>query len=121
MSDCLEIELPYPPTVNSYWRTNYKAGKTYISKKSKEFQSKVFIACMGYLLIKGKVRVEVDLYPPDRRKRDIDNPMKALLDALTKAKIIEDDSFIDQLKITRKEIVKQGKTVVRIFQLEGNE
>jgi crossover junction endodeoxyribonuclease RusA len=57
----------------------------------------------------GRLELSVMLYPPDRRRRDIDNVCKALLDSLTFAGLIEDDSLIDKLTIERGTVVKGGK------------
>jgi len=56
----------------------------------------------------------IDVYPPDKRKRDLDNICKNLLDSLQKAQIYPDDNQIDLLIIQRKEVVKGGKLHVSI-------
>lgn len=48
-----------------------------------------------------RVNVEVILYPPNNRF-DIDNPIKVLLDSLTRAKIWADDVQIDRLLVIKK-------------------
>ena len=62
----------------------------------------------------GRLRVEIEVYPPDRRKRDIDNVCKATLDALAKAGVYQDDSQIDVLLITRMGIVSGGCLEVKV-------
>jgi crossover junction endodeoxyribonuclease RusA len=42
----------------------------------------------------GTVEVGVVAYPPDKRRRDLDNILKCVNDALTHLKAIEDDSLI---------------------------
>jgi crossover junction endodeoxyribonuclease RusA len=64
--------------------------------------------------INCRLRVTIDAYPPDKRKRDLDNIQKALLDAIVAADVIEDDSLIDALSITRHEACEDGKVIVRI-------
>ena len=39
-------------------------------------------------------RIRMEIYWPDRRKRDIDGPVKVCLDALVKAGILVDDSHV---------------------------
>ena len=58
--------------------------------------------------------MDVVLYPPDKKRRDLDNHMKALLDAITHAGLWEDDEQIDQLQIYRGEIVKGGGARIEI-------
>ena len=53
--------------------------------------------------------------PPDRRRRDLDNILKALLDSIVHAGVIEDDSQIDEIQITRGDVVADGAVVVRIY------
>jgi crossover junction endodeoxyribonuclease RusA len=43
--------------------------------------------------------VEILLFPPDARRRDIDNYNKALFDALTHAGIWEDDSQVKRMLV----------------------
>ena len=74
-----EYELPYPPSVNHYWR---RVGRrTLISREGRAFRAKVCSAlrAVGVRPMLGPIEVQVELYPPDRRRRDIDNPMKSLL------------------------------------------
>lgn len=48
---------------------------------------------------KGKVEIIIYAYPPDDRRRDIDNVLKALLDALEKGGLYENDNQIRKLTI----------------------
>lgn len=48
-----------------------------------------------------RLYLAVDLFPPDRRQRDLDNAVKALLDGLTAVEIWLDDSLIDLLVLRR--------------------
>ena len=110
----LEVELPYPPSINHYWR---RVGpKTLISREGRQFRARVvaILAAMDLKPLTGELVVEVDVSPPDQRRRDIDNTQKALLDALQHGGAYRDDSQIVRLVITRCEPVEGGKTVVRI-------
>ena len=61
-----------------------------------------------------RLAVSIFAQPPDRRKRDLDNLPKAILDALVHADIIRDDSDIDRLLIERGEVTKDGVITVEI-------
>lgn len=62
----------------------------------------------------GRLCAKIELYPPDRRRRDIDNLLKPLLDALTHGGAIADDELFDELTITRQSVVSGGLVVVYI-------
>lgn len=61
----------------------------------------------------ARLSVTIYAYPPDRRKRDLDNILKCLLDSLEKAQVFVDDSQIDEL-IIRRVRPNDGKVVVNI-------
>jgi crossover junction endodeoxyribonuclease RusA len=63
--------------------------------------------------------VSLELIEPDRRRRDIDNVAKAVLDACGHAGIWEDDSQVSKLYIARAGIEKPGCVDVIIEQLGG--
>lgn len=54
--------------------------------------------------------------PPDRRARDLDNILKALLDALAHAGVYADDSEIDELHIYRLPARAPGTVFLTITQ-----
>lgn len=120
----IEIELPWPPSVNTYYRTTAIKGRgqiTLISKRGRQYRKDAIQCCKEQgvegINIDSRLAVEIDAYPPDRRKRDLDNIFKAILDSLTHANVWLDDEQIDDLRVVRKEKVKFGKAVVRIHEI----
>jgi Holliday junction resolvase RusA-like endonuclease len=108
-----EVELPYPPSINHYWR---RVGpRTLISREGRRFRQRVLaiLAALGVEPLLGRLAVQIEVFPPDSRRRDIDNVQKALLDALQHGGAYHDDSQIVQLSIEKREPVEGGKTVVR--------
>lgn len=96
------IDLPWPPTANTYWRRN--GGRYFISKRGqdyREFVSKVCYAYQGVFVAEDRLRVNIKAYPPDRRKRDLDNLFKSTLDSIQHAGLYVDDCQIDNLSIER--------------------
>ena len=110
----IALTLPYPPSVNHYWMTKGKAR--FICAAGKLFREQVAWIVRGKRLqsITGRLSVEVELSPPDNRKRDLDNALKALLDGLEHAGVYADDSHIDYLVISRQPVVKGGSCEVRV-------
>lgn len=108
------IELPWPPSVNHYWR---RQGNTYfVSAKGKAYRNELFYRCHAYKgLFKPTQRLSVviDAFPPDKRRRDLDNILKSLLDSLQYVGVYEDDSQIDSLAIKRNSS-RDGKIIVEI-------
>lgn len=98
----LEITLPFPPSVNTYWRslTIKGQGRVVISERGRIYR-KLIQDIPRLPKFTGLVKVEVECWMPDRRKRDLDNLFKAIGDSLTHAGVWEDDSQIDDLRIYR--------------------
>ncbi|MFO0915322.1 MAG: RusA family crossover junction endodeoxyribonuclease [Pirellulales bacterium] len=110
----LRLELPFPPSVNHYWR---RVGpRTLISRGGRAFRQAVcsILAAQGVRPMDGPLEIFIDLYPPDRRRRDADNANKALLDALAHGGAYFDDSQLVHIDIWKRYPVLGGKTVVRL-------
>ena len=106
------LSLPFPPSVNGYWRNIN--GRTLISAKGRAYKraiAKLVQWNHAAKKLQGRLTVEVILHPPDRRKRDIDNSMKALLDSMQVAGVYLDDSQIDKLVIERRDVEKGGVVI----------
>mgnify|MGYP001258758510 CR=1 FL=1 len=89
------IELPLMAcSVNKYYRS-WK-GRVLISKDGREFKKEVDLLLNNYEKIKGKIKLSLILYFKDKRKRDLDNYNKVLIDCL-KNKLFEDDDQIYKL------------------------
>jgi len=112
-----EFKLPYPPSINHYWRR--VGSRTLISREGRRFRRDVMaiLAAMSVKPLTGPLVVEVDVFPPDKRRRDIDNIVKSLLDALEHGGAYDDDSQIEKLTIQKRETVTGGRTLVKIREL----
>lgn len=105
------LELPYPPTVNTYWRN--VNGRMVMSKKGREYRALVARIFAGRCHpLAGRLSLSLEAYMPDKRIRDIDNLGKASIDALTHAGAWLDDEQIDELIIRRAGYADGGKLVV---------
>lgn len=109
------IRTPWPPSVNHYWSSS--GSKRYLSTAARSYRDAVWVAvrAAGFPRFGQRpVEVRVVAYPPDHRRRDIDNLLKAVLDALAHAKVYEDDSQIYTLRIERGPVVDGGALEVEV-------
>ena len=92
-------EFPWPPSVNHYWM--HIRGRAFIGKKGRMYRSEVAkqILIQGRHTFTGNLKVTVKMYPPDKRRRDIDNPIKCLLDSMQHGGLYEDDNQIKKLHL----------------------
>lgn len=107
--------LPYPPSVNHYWR--HVGGKTLVSREGRRYRSKVRSLLAGTSPLTGRLAVLVTLFPPDRRRRDLDNAMKGLLDSVGDAGAYLDDSQIDELHVFRGAVMDGGSARIEIREI----
>lgn len=110
----ISIELPWPPSINHYYRRN--GSRMFISIEGARYRVTTELTCLPYRnSFSKKERLSVTIYahPPDRRRRDLDNILKCLLDSLEKAQVFVDDSQIDEL-IVRRVRPNTGKVIVNI-------
>lgn len=114
------FELPWPPSVNGYWRTF--RSRQIISSRGREYR-KICIDILGGVdcTFAGPLRVEIDYHPPTLRKYDIDNFCKGVFDGITHAGLWEDDELVYILTLQKKEKIAGGKAIVRIAPLSITE
>lgn len=116
-----EFELPWPPSVNHYYR--HVGPRVLISRDGRRYREQVVARFKNDRVAKytGLVALDIELYPPDNRRRDVDNSLKCLLDTFTHAGLYGDDSQIQRLTITRREpMPPDGLAFVRINEWNGD-
>lgn len=95
-----DLTLPWPPSMNKYWRTFQ--GRMIISADGRSYRKAVADQVLIQRAAKNytcKLRVQIEAFRPDNRRRDLDNLLKAVLDGCTHAGVWEDDSNIVDLRI----------------------
>ena len=116
----LELHLPFPPTVNTYWRS--VPGKGVLISAGGRSYRKAVADCVlvqrGAKHLAKRLAVEIFAFPPDKRQRDLDNLTKGLLDSLTHAGVWGDDGQIDDLRIRRGFPTKGGLVRIEIREIE---
>lgn len=118
----IQLNLPYPPSVNHYY--GRIKNRVYIKPTGKAYRELICYTLWEGIGKDGKwdgipmhgdLMVEIIIYPPDKRKRDIDNIKKALFDALQHAGLYLDDNQIcDDHTIRINKVVKGGLIDFRI-------
>lgn len=114
----IAVDLPWPPTVNTYWRhiTIHGRARTVLSEGGRRFRQaalrRLFEHDKHHLRLPGPLSVSMRFYPPDRRKRDLDNLPKGVLDAMTHAGVWDDDSQIKRLELSMEDVDTTGLGLV---------
>lgn len=110
----LEVQLPFPPSVNHYWRMWH--GRMVISSKGRAYREAVAAILKPICIspMTGRLAVAIEAFPPDHRRRDLDNLLKAIGDSLQHGGAFLDDSQIVWLLIEKADLVPGGKIIVRI-------
>lgn len=114
----IKLELPYPPSINHYF--SYYQGRPVLSKDARSYRHQVrrIAIANGVKPLMGPLAVRIDIFPPDKRRRDIDNCFKSVLDALQHAGVFWDDSQIIVLHAVKYPAAQDGCVVVEIHEME---
>jgi len=103
----IQVKLPWPPAVNRLWRRrgNHIYKTTTAKKYQEEAAELIRQAAEGKRYApSARVRAEAIMFPPDRRKRDIDGPVKTLLDSIEESGVIVNDNQIKALVLEMRDI-----------------
>lgn len=102
----VEFSIPWPPTANNLFANSERGGR-HTAPKAKAFRKavgeNVLLQRVPRHQLSGRLRVTLMLQAPDRKAYDIDNRVKATLDALVANGVIADDSIIDELFVYRRQ------------------
>lgn len=123
--DTIQILMPWPPSVNGYWRSilrwkgRGRFKKPYpsqiLSEDAREYIELVYAAVynqsLGDLFEDRRVWVDMHFHP-NRNGCDIDNFTKGLWDAMSKAKVWKDDKQIIVANKRFRKPVKGGLVVM---------
>lgn len=111
----MTITLPYPPTINHYYVRTHFGGQA-VGKRGRQYRLAVAEIVQQERLepVLGRMAVMIAVHPPDNRKRDLDNVLKAALDALQAAGVYADDCAIDCIHVSRGQIKPGGELFVQV-------
>ena len=120
----MRLELPFPPSTNTAYAT--VRGRRVKTKRAREYAEHVQFLCSvnawcdtwiiktHELDVMPRLAVTIEAHPPDRRRRDLSNMEKLCVDAVF-GYLGMDDSLIDDLHLTRRELDRpDGKLVMTI-------
>ena len=98
MGEAISFELPWPPSVNRYYR--HVGPRVLISREGRRYRM-MCVSRLGGVFpkLEGKVKLTGEFYPPDARKRDLDNVLKCMIDSLVHAGLMRDDSQIKHIDV----------------------
>lgn len=114
------LKLPWPPTVNTYWR--HARGRHYISAKGTQYRKDIIQLIQQQNLdisTSARLKITITANQPDKRRRDLDNLQKSVFDSLVHAGFMADDEQIDDFRVRRGEQVKGGSLDIVITEMEG--
>ena len=103
----LMIQVPFPPSINHAWKHRVvgRRAMVYMSAEALNFRADVKRRIGTMIPTDKRLSVTITLYAPNKRKYDIDNRVKAVLDAFTHAGVWVDDEQVDMLMVIRGEPV----------------
>ena len=122
MTDAHRFGFTLPADGEPYWRRH---GNTYfISEAGKRYRRDVALIVRQQRLklnLSGRLAIKIIAEPSDKRRRDLDNILKAPLDALTHAGVLMDDEQFDEINIVRGQPVSGGRMGVKIYPIMHEE
>lgn len=110
--------LPWPPTTNHLYTV--ARGRKIKTQRARDYAYEVGIEVVRHLKANplwrlptstDRLKVTLDMYPPDRRRFDVANKEKALVDAVAYA-LGFDDSQIDELTLRRLGVDRTNPRIV---------
>jgi len=109
------LSLPYPPSANRLWRNvNGRAIKSAAYRDWLEHAAQEALF-QRPARVEGPYHLEIHVAAPDRRKRDIDNLIKPLSDALSQVGVTDDDRMAQSIFAAwTGETVKGGAVTVSV-------
>lgn len=107
----IELVLPWPPSANQMYR--HVGAKVLISERGRKYRLEVaeVLARAGSPRLKGALSLTLLVFPPDNRRRDMDNITKNVQDSLAKGGLFKDDSQIVKLTVGKRENTPGGRLI----------
>lgn len=117
------IYLPFPPSVNALYSTNFKTKRRFKSKKYEAWSAEADTVILTFgrpkQPLSGELLIEYGFHKPKGNyKRDLLNYEKAVTDWLVAREYIKDDSMIVQARLAWvADEGEEGCVFVRVVEL----
>jgi crossover junction endodeoxyribonuclease RusA len=119
----IEFVVPVGPSVNHLYGKN-RFGRDYLNAEGKAYVKVIsgIVRSSGKRIGDGfRCEVEIKYFLKDRRRRDLDNVLKCLLDSFTKCGFWKDDDIINFLSVRRMPVDRENpRFEIKITQTEEN-
>lgn len=114
-----DMELPFPLSVNAL-HVPVGDNKISLTSRAKEYYAEMAVLLRNhdYGTMTGRIRADLWVYEPNKRRRDINNLTKSLFDALQMCHVFQDDAQIDETHIYRCECHPNGKVRLRLVEIK---
>lgn len=108
----IKLRLPFPPSLNATYR--WGRGNWYKTKAATDYTWMVKQAFLtkqirGFEADKP-LKLTVNAYPADKRKHDVDNILKVLMDSLQTAKVYDNDCQVKILHVEMTMFAPKGES-----------
>lgn len=111
--------LPWPPSAN-HLRMAVR-GRLISTQAARDYRERCLVSMLQQgipkLGLAGSLTLSITAMPPDNRRRDLSNIIKAAEDSIVAHGLIEDDSLIDRLSVERLACHPGGLLVLSVSQL----
>lgn len=115
------IKMPWYKkiSVNSIWKKH--ANGIYLTASVRKFRTDMYyLTRQAHKFGDAKVEVTLRLRAPDRRKYDLDNMTKSIIDALQFCQIFNDDSQVVVLHAEKLPIIQKGELEIRVKRCDND-
>ena len=96
--------LPFPPSANTMYIVN-RQGRRFASSNYRKWKEAALQSSGKHdppiFGPEERLHLEIRAFPPDRRKRDLDNITKPIQDLLETAGVFPDDCMVDRIALFR--------------------
>lgn len=124
-----KLKIDYPPMTGNKTYRRLRSGHVYMQPQAAKYKKETVNRvkeCFGewcaqindsvdrWIGEETEFEVQMTVVPPDRRRRDIDNIIKIILDALEGGGVFKNDSHVGTLIVRRRPPEKPGSVYIEV-------